>query len=706
MTDKRPLSIERIGQIQEEILDLTLKSIAIIAIPMLILEIIVGLLYEWNAQLIAGLTSGTALLIGSFLRTKLSRSLKTAALVVPVWGISVFLLLNDELQGFGAMFLLASHILAALFMNRTHIWYFIITSVTTLVSIAFLVPKQKEIFHESWAWAALILSICSLTYMIAQLDIRLRGQIKRLFEQIDFRFNRIKEIAQAEMDKQKTELNHKLLEAELLKQALRQLSLDSRQSVHDILGLSHLLSQRIYDPEFRDILGHISSNCRQIRGMITQSSELAMGNSLRNTQVEFDLLKQARELLNAFEAKAQTNGIILKLVIDPSIPPIVNGNGPMINNILRSFFQIAIAHTLRGQITLQMIWEGEKEGKDLIRWIIRDNGFGLTRSQWDAIWNNAFDELNLPTQPIAARVIQTSKIWASENGGSLEGKSEAGKGTEFQLSLALAKPIARDQIWAEWVLSLRGTHVLLVDDRPYSSQILSQYLDELGLIVHIANSNAEAIKKAYSGVNFKLIFISIEIEGLVGFEISKQLRQVFNKKAGILLVAHTIEPDLDMHLKCDADGVLELPFGRTSLVAKVVDVLRHYVPAPIRKNPQNQPNPSNKGRVLVIGAHEIERWVFQELLKKNGYDVHQARSNEEAMQMLDAPEGWTLILHANDPTKADTFAFHKAISGRNIALIAILSEDDQRKNNVEFPHLLRPVNPEILAEKVQELLSV
>lgn len=696
-------SSDRLNQIQEELLDLCIQTLSWIALVFLALECVVALQLGWSPILYAGMGTSIMLILANTLRPKLGRSFKTALLLAPLWTISILLLLNFGLSGLGAMLLLSTHILAAFFMNRNHIWYFILASISTLVCVAFMVPKANANIQESWAWVALVMCLCLMTFMISRMDQMLRSQLKKLFDQIDLRYKRVRSIAKSELDKQKKDLHQRLLEAELLKQALRQLSLDSRLAVHDIMGLSHLLSQKTESLEMREWLMHISSNARQMRGMITQSSELALKPFFRHADTEFDLLKQARELVKAFEDKALSSGNELKLVIDPNIPAIVRGNGAMINNLLRSFFQVSLAHTLRGQILLQLSWEGEKDGKDLIRWTLRDNGFGLTRFQWQALWGELLDSEHLPSQPIAARIIQTAQKWTQEVGGTLEGKSEAGQGSEFQLSLPLAKPIARDQIWAEWILSLRGIPVLLIDDRPYSRHILNQYLDELGLEVHTATSHSEAIQLAYSGRPFKLIFVAVEIDGFAGFEISKQMRQIFEKNAGIILVTHSIEMEAEIHLQCEADGLMELPFGRTSLVAKVVDILRRYVPAPTRIS-ASPPKNHTRGRVLVIGSHEIERWVLQEMLRTLGFDPHQARSNEEALPMLQSPEGWDWILHANDPSRADSEKFYSELKSspyHQLRYIGILSEDDHRKNHVEFPYLCRPVQAQDIEQLIQ-----
>lgn len=704
MTSQAP-SYERLAQIQEDLLDLCIQSLSWIALFFLFFECLVAIILGWYPILSAGMATSILLIFANAIRPKINKSLKTALLIGPLWTISVLLLLEFELSGLGAMLLLSTHILAAFFMNRNHIWYFILASVSSLVAVAFLVPKEHTNVEEGWAWVAMVLCICLLTFMITRMDHLLRAQLRKLFDQIDLRFKKVRSIAKAELDKQKSDLNHKLLESELLKQALRQLSIDSRLAVHDILGLSHLLSQKTELVEMREWLGHISSNARQLRGMITQSSELALKPYFRHAEVEFDLLKQARELVHAFEDKARSSGTEIKLVIDPNIPPTVKGNGAMVNNLLRSFFQVSLAHTLRGQIVFQLSWEGEKEGCDLIRWTLRDNGFGLTSSQWSALWQARFEEGQLPSQPMAARIIQMGHEWTKEINGSLMGKSEPGKGSEFQLSLPLAKPFARDQIWAEWILSLRGLKVLLIDERPYSSHILNQYLEELGLEVHIAGSHSEAIQLAYASIDFKLIFVAIEIEGFAGFEIAKQMRQIFERKAGIILVTHSVEIEADIHLQCEADGLMELPFGRTSLVSKVVDILRRYVPTPVRNVNTAEQN-QNRGRVLVIGSHEIERWVLQELLKSLGFDPHQARSNEEAWPMLENPEGWDWILHANDPSRSDSEQFYQLLLQSpysTIPYIGVLSEDDQRKNKIHFPYLCRPVKAADLEEIIGKI---
>ena len=126
----------------------------------------------------------------------------------------------------------------------------------------------------------------------------------------------------------------------------------------------------------------------------------------------------------------------------------------------------------------------------------------------------------------------------------------------------------------------RGS-VLVVDDEPTISEIVSRYLERAGYETRTAADGAAALE-AFATTPPDLIVLDLMMPGIDGLEVLRRVReQRANRTAVILLTAKGEESDRITGLRLGADDYVVKPFSPAELVARVDAVLRRIDTVPV-----------------------------------------------------------------------------------------------------------------------------
>jgi phosphate regulon transcriptional regulator PhoB len=120
-----------------------------------------------------------------------------------------------------------------------------------------------------------------------------------------------------------------------------------------------------------------------------------------------------------------------------------------------------------------------------------------------------------------------------------------------------------------------GKNILIVDDEPDITALVSYNLKKDGFRVASASDGEEALEKIRKG-GFDLVILDLMLPGIQGVELCRAVRND-PKTAGtpiIMLTAKADETDRVVGLESGADDYLTKPFSARELVARVKAVLR------------------------------------------------------------------------------------------------------------------------------------
>ena len=117
-----------------------------------------------------------------------------------------------------------------------------------------------------------------------------------------------------------------------------------------------------------------------------------------------------------------------------------------------------------------------------------------------------------------------------------------------------------------------GVRVLVVEDDPPISQLISSYLTHDGFLVDVAADGETGVDLARSW-RPDVVVLDLMLPGMDGIEVCRQVR-TFSDAYIIMLTARTEEIDRLIGLSVGADDYLGKPFSPRELVARIRAMLR------------------------------------------------------------------------------------------------------------------------------------
>lgn len=378
--------------------------------------------------------------------------------------------------------------------------------------------------------------------------------------------------------------------ARLKDEFLATLSHELRTPLTTILGWSELMLQRLEpsDPSYKG-LSVIASSARVQKRLISDMLDLT-GMLLGKVQLEvepLDLREQLQEAIGSQEPVAEFKAHTFSLSL-PEQPCIVLGDATRLQQVLWNLLSNAVKFTpVHGHIEVQLVQDGE-----YFVISIHDSGEGIAPEFLPYLFGrfSQADGTNTRRHGGLGLGLAIVQQLVEMHGGTVFAASEgAGRGATFTVSLPhympqqSKRPSRRPRRGrrSEQVLqakSLRGLHLLVVEDQQDMREYLRRLLEEQGAQVTVASSATDALALLDQRVHakFDVMLADIGMPGMDGYGLIRTLREDLAVEPTVLpAIAVTALARSDDRARALSSGYQEhvaKPYSVMQLIAAVRSV--------------------------------------------------------------------------------------------------------------------------------------
>lgn len=336
--------------------------------------------------------------------------------------------------------------------------------------------------------------------------------------------------------------NKKLEESNRYKtEFLSNVSHEIRTPLNAIVGLSdlalkHETAEELH-PELLSFLQQINFSGNCMLGIINSILDLGKieAGKMELEESVSDVRQQVLNTVSMLTHKAREKEIDLITSIEESCPAHVLIDEGKLSQILTNIINNAIKFTPeRRQIDVRLWSEDNKLCLE-----VEDQGVGISEQDLEQLFNKyAQVGKKKLAQEGTGLGLSISKGLVEVMGGSIELTSRLNVGTSVQLSFPVKLQENVEQLPPKPYLTQvpSGLRVLVVEDNVVNQNVIGAMLTKLSVNFELLD-NGEAVEQALLEADYDLILMDINLPGISGIEVTRQLKVAGSQLPVIALTA-------------------------------------------------------------------------------------------------------------------------------------------------------------------------